>query len=163
MPIQNLHISNPALGRIAIDFDYPVRPAGFNHAVVAIIEQDAGRDVWSLRHQSRWVVGSGSNTLTTTQLRFYNESAGAFIVTPSNTAGDIDDHGGRHYVINLDLHRTGDHVSLNFPFGAQPDPGNTLEFYGLIGIVSVVRGDIPVALLGNLFVTETLTGIQSPP
>jgi hypothetical protein len=162
MPIRNLTISNPERGKIAINFDYPVRPDGFNHAVVAIIEQDADRDVWSLRHQQRWVAGSGSNNLTTTQLRFYNESAGAFIVTPANTQGNIDDHGYRHYVINLDKHRNGDHVSLTFPFGTQDDLGGTLEFYGLIGIVSVVRSDIPVALLGKLFITETLTGIQNP-
>ena len=162
MPIHNLQISNPELGHIGIQFDYPVRPEGFDHAVVAIIEQDGSRDVWSLRHQPRWVAGSGANTLTTTQLRLYNESAGAFIGFPQNTAGSIDDHGRRFYVVNLDLHRSGDHVSLNFPFGSQPDQGGTLEFYGLIGIVSVVRHDIPVALLGNLFITDTLTGVQSP-
>lgn len=159
MPIQNLQISNPGQGKIGIDFDYPVRPEGFDHAIIAIIEQDASRDMWSLRHQSRWVAGSGANTLTTTQLRLYNESAGAFIVSPANTAGPIDDHGFRHYIVNLNLHRSGNHVRLVFPFGSQIDQEGTLEFYGLIGIVSVVRSDIPVALLGRLFITDTITAV----
>jgi len=162
MPIQNLEISNPGSGQIGIDFDYPVRPEGFDHAIVAIIEQDESRDTWSLRHQSRWIAGSGANTLTTTQLLLYNESAGAFIVSPANTAGPIDDHGNRYYIVNLNLHRSGNHVRLVFPFGYQVDPGGTLEFYGLIGIVSVVRNDIPVALLGQLFITETITGVRIP-
>jgi hypothetical protein len=162
MPIHNVQITNPKLGRIALNFDYPVRPKGFDHAVVAIIEQDGSRDVWSLRRQPRWIAGSGSNSLTTSQLRFYNETSGRFISSHADTAGHIDDQGGRFYVVNLDLRRSGDHISLNFPFGAQPDWGGTLEFYGLIGIVSVVKDDIPVALLGDLFITDKISGVQSP-
>jgi hypothetical protein len=162
MSIQNLQISNPERGKIGINFDYPVRPEGFDHAIVAIVEQDGSRDIWSLRPQLRWVAGSGANILTTTQLRLYNESAGAFIVSPANTAGLIDDHGFRHYIIDLNLHRSGNRVSLEFPFGYQVDPGGTLEFYGIVGIVSVVRNDIPVALLGQLHISETLTGVRIP-
>jgi len=162
MSIQNLQISNPERGKIRISFDYPVRPDGFDHAIVAIVEQDGSRDVWSLKPQTRFVVQSGANALTTTQLRLYNESANAFIVSPANTEGEVDDHGFRHYLIDLNRHLSGNHVSLVFPFGYQIDQGGTLEFYGLIGIVSVVRNDIPVALLGQLHITETIRGVQIP-
>jgi hypothetical protein len=162
VPIQNISLTLIETGLLGLTFDYPVRPRGFNHAHIAIVERDGSRDVWSIKPRNAPVAGSPPNVLSTQRYSFYNETYGRWLVTPTNTSGNADDFGSRHYVIDLDLHRSGDRVTLRFPYGYQVDPDANLEFYAIIAIVAVVGDDVPCAVLGEMAYSAERAGVPIP-
>lgn len=158
-PIRDVVFERDMHDNLRLTFKYPDRVPGFKYALVTIVEKDLKADEWTIRERTIHAAGTPPNVLTTKAYDFFNESAGVWADSPGNTAGDTDDVGRRHYLINLQKHTASDGVTVNleFIYGDQVDLDlpDGFEFYALIAIVARAA-DHAVAVLGDMVITRVV-------
>ena len=148
--IKLAQLSRTGQHQITVAFQYHAPIAGFDHAMILLVEQDGSKDRWTTTTRPVSIAGH-----TIQVVDFANASYPGGV----NTSGPEDDVGGRGAQRRLRVvPTTAGWTTAVFQFAPwQPDtdPGPDLEFYGLVSIVAVAGGH-PVAQLGNLVVTPTL-------
>jgi hypothetical protein len=159
VPFKNFDFFKAREGVLKIEFDYTFVVSGYDHALVLVVEQDGDKDQWSLRTRN-YIISTASGAISSTRLAFFNESFNDWLTIPENTSGDRDDHGRRLFLKALPKPLGAERVEINAYYDPrQIDQGGSgLEFYALVGIVAAANGH-PVALLGDHFVTPTLTNV----
>jgi len=159
-PIKHIHLEKGPNRTLNMTFKYDNPLQGFDHALIAIVEQDVARDRWTVKPRTV----NAAKGLTTTAYAFFNENANKWIDNLGDTSGPMDDVGTRYFFIDLPPHTAKDGtVKLSFKFGYQVDfdnPPSGLEFYAIIAVVAKAAGQ-PVAVLGNLAMSRLLTQVPA--
>jgi hypothetical protein len=156
LPFGNFQFRKQSEGVLRITFDYTKVVRGYDHVVVLLVEEDGGRDNWSLKPRNYTIPRYG---IGSTRLAFYNESYNDWLTIPTNTTGDRDDHGRRLFLKTLPQPLGSSEIVINAYYNpSQPDRGSSLEFYAIVGIVSEANGH-PVSLLGDYHITSTLRNV----
>ncbi len=151
-PITLAQLSRTSQNQITVAFQNSIPVQGFDHAMVLLVEQDGAKDTWEVATQTANVGG-----FTHPVLDFANSNFPGGI----NTSGPEDDVGGTGPRRRLRIVATNaGWTTTTFtvaPWQPDTDPGNDLEFYAVLLIVSVAAGSA-VASLGDIVVTPTLSG-----
>ncbi len=143
-------VSRTRENQITVAFRYSNPVPEYTHALVLLVEQDAGKDRWQSISRAETVDGAVRNVI-----HFENESFPGGI----STAGNEDDVGGtgsrrRRRLIRIQSGSRWTTTRYTI-MPSQPDTDAGLEFYAVIAVVSVAGGK-PVAQLGDLVITPTL-------
>ena len=142
--VENVVLRQSGRGRLSLSFRTPNNVEGFDHAYIIIAEQDVNRDDWEMIESSVTI-----NGLTFSRL-WYNR-------LPDGVRGKEDDIGLRIKIEPINANGT-TNININYREDV-PDygGGNTLQFYAVIAIVAVADGEVPISMLGDIYVSPTNT------